>query len=422
MALSRRNPLKILKNEKGVAMIMAITAMGLLTYLAMEIMYDSTVEYTVNSQSLNRLKAYYAARSGADLGLLRIKMYEQAIEKIPKDQKEMAGQYIDEIWRFPITWPLMLPEDMQAVDKDMMSDTVKESYMDASFALNITAEESSKIDLSDLVSKAESLKKTATRRLIDLFEQKKLNDEEWRKKYGNFRPEELINNIADWMSDTYTSANGGDKRSGYEDLNRDAKGTLPPNRGFRTLQELRLVKDMNDDFYDLLIPQVTLWGMRGVNPNISSKEILMSLDIGITSEVADKLIERRNDDNKGGPYKSPDDFWSFATQSGARLETPDADRVPLVFEELTTFRIKSTGEYGGALREIELVVADLPKISATVKKAIDQQKSTSPDGTPSSPSEGDPAAAVGETPGGTPAPTTKNPSKGPPRIVYWTEK
>lgn len=391
-------------------MIMAVTCLGLLVYIAMEVMYDSTVEYTVNAQALNRLKAYYAAKSGAQLGLLRVKVYQDVMARMSPQQLGAVGDYVDEIWRFPFTWPLVLPEELNAVDKEMAQSATKETLMDASFAVSIT-DEGSKIDLSDLISSSETLSKTAEKRLLEIFDRRIESDDEWRRKYGNIRPAEIVNNITDWMSDKNSSKNGGDKRAGYAELNRDAPDAYPPNRGFRTLQELRMVTGMNDDFYDLLVPHVTIYGMRGVNPNVVSKDILMSLDRGITSEVADALIQRRNDPQLG-PYKSPDDFWGYASQKGARLESADAERPPLIFDALSTFRIKSTGEYAGAVREVELIVADINRIATNIQNTIDKEKKADPGGA-------SPAAPTGPA-----APTSgsNSSSKGPPRIVYWTER
>ena len=50
------NPLKS-KNQKGVALLLAVTSLVLMVYVASEVSMDSTIEYAVNSQELNRIKA-----------------------------------------------------------------------------------------------------------------------------------------------------------------------------------------------------------------------------------------------------------------------------------------------------------------------------------------------------------------------------
>lgn len=404
-----------LKNRRGVAMVLAITSISLLTYLAMEVMYDATVEYTVNAQSLNRLKAYYAAKSGLEISLLRLKIYQTVMSKMNGKMGSM-GNYVDMIWQFPFAWPLPVPPEADSVTKADVKKMVKESSMDASFTTSIQ-DEGSKIDLNDLISPSKTLKEITKKRLLEIFRIKTETDDNWRTKYGAFRFEELINNIADWMSDKNTSLNGGDKRGGYAEFNKETQ-SFPPNRGFRTIQELRMVYGMTDDFFDLLSPQITIYGMRGVNPNVASREILKSLDAGMTDQVVSDIISRRDDQNKGGPFKEAKEFWDFAEEKGARFQDKDVRKIPLSFDTLVSFRIKATGEYGNAVREIEVVVTDLDQTAAKIKKFV---KTDTTDATKSETEGPDKTPPVGSS-GGDQTNGTKTIPKGPPRIVYWTER
>ncbi len=54
-------------SKKGVALIMAMTTLILMVWVASEVSTDSTIEYVVNSQEINRIKAFYSARSSLDL-------------------------------------------------------------------------------------------------------------------------------------------------------------------------------------------------------------------------------------------------------------------------------------------------------------------------------------------------------------------
>ena len=71
------NPLTTKRNKSGVALLLALTSLMFMVYLASEVTRDSAVEYIVNSQELTRVKAYYAARNGMQIALLRVKMFQQ---------------------------------------------------------------------------------------------------------------------------------------------------------------------------------------------------------------------------------------------------------------------------------------------------------------------------------------------------------
>lgn len=395
--------LKILKNNRGMALIMAITCVLMISFIAMEVSYDSLVEYNVNVNSLNRLKAYYAARAGVELSLLRIKTFQQASSQFGK---QMGGntEMLDQIWKFPFAWPVPMPDGLNGVDKDQIKTALKESIMDAAYVVTIE-DEGSKLDLNDLVSPSKVLQESTRRRLLEIFQNKLKNDEEFQRKYGSYRFDELVAAIADWQSKMRSSiSGGGDKRSGY----RDYPENYPPNRGFRTVQELRLVAGMNEDFFEILEPAITIYGMKGINPNQASKEVLKSLDPEINDEIADAIVKRRDNPNEGGPFKNKDDFWGFVQGRGARLGDK-AEETPLIFDKVVNFRIKSTGEYAGVSREISVVVMDLQNIATTLKGYVEkekQQQQPNPSPTPQKPAQSQ----------------TPQLPKGAPRIVYWGER
>ncbi len=402
-------------NQRGVALITAIAALTLMTYLAMEVTYDSQVEYVINAQQINRVKAYYAARSGIDISLLRIKIFQTIQQKLGKNLP-MAGM-IDQIWRFPLMWPLELPEELNAVDKDIMKDATKESLIDSTFSTSIT-DEGSKIDVTNLISPSQNLREITKKQLITIFENKIKDDENFSREYNGYRFDVLINNIADWMSSKNESLNGGDKRSGYRDRGSD---TFPPNRNFRTVQELRLVTGMTDVFFQILEPQITIYGIRGINPNTATSQVLQSIDPTITKEIADEVIKRRNDPELG-PFKDAAAFFQFLEEKGARLSI-NREEFPIITDNLSSFRISSIGEYGGSKREIDLITLDLAKVAErinTIQKKIDDEAKAASGTT--APPAGAPGATARTGQQQQSNTSSQPPPKGPPRIVYWNEK
>lgn len=408
-----RNLHRPLNNQRGVALMIAISCVMLIMYFAMEVSYESNVEYLVNSQGLNRVKAYYAAKSGVQLSLLRIKIYQQVQSQFGA-QLGSNSAMLDEIWRFPFAWPLPVPDELNAVDKDAFKKLTTESSMDASYMVTIE-DEGSKIDLNDLNSPSETLREITKKQLLNIFAQKINEDEAFARKYSNFRFEELINSIADWMSSKAQSLNGGDKRAQYADLNSDSQSDyFPPNRGFRTLGELHLIPEMTDEFYEILLPRVTIYGMKGINPNLATKEVLLSLDPAMTEEAVTEIIKRRNDSDLGGPFSKAEDFWLFVQQQGVRLES-NPEEIPLIFDPIMNFKIRSTGEFAGAVREITAIVMDFQKTATKVKELVDKE-------TPKDPGNAEVSPTPTPTPAGGGKAKNEPPPKGPPRIVHWNER
>lgn len=394
---------RIIKNKSGIAIITAILALSFMTYLATEVTYDATVEYLVHSQDLKRLKAYYAARSGIEISLLRIKAYQQVSQKLGKN----AASYpmINMIWQFPLQFPLPISESMGMMSKDEFKEANEASFFDTNFDTQIS-DEGSKIDLNDLVSPSKVLRDTARKLLLNTFAQEVENNKRFESKYRNFRFEELVNQIADFMSDKRSSLNGGDKGAIYKD---EYQG-YPPNRGFRTVSELRIIPLMDEDLFKVLENKITIFGLKGINPNTASKDILMSLDPGIDSRVADELIKRRENENEGGQFKSAEDFWQAVDRFGARLQG-DPKEIPIVTDSLVSFKIKSTGVYGNVRTQIEAIVTDVDRVASRVSDMV--KKEAPPPNPPA------PGAPPTPAPAPTAAPTAV--PQGPPRILYWLE-
>lgn len=412
----RYNPLRSpTEKKKGVALIMAISSLMLMVYIATEVSRDSLVEYIVNTQELNRIKTYYAARSGMQVALLRVKIFQQVSRlQLPPG----FSRYTDEIWKFQFSWPLPISAEMSSIDKDAMQETTQESFMDASYTQTIE-DEGTKIDLNDLVSPSKTLQQVTKSQILNIFQQKIEDDDTFRNDHQNTRFDELVNHIIDWMSDSTTGAGGGDKRQAFSSLGDG----YPPNRGFRTLDELRLVPGMTDEFFNLLAPKITIYGMKAINPNTASREVLKALDSGMTDEAVDAVMSRRNDPNEG-PFQGEGEkcvqgFKEYLEQNGANRLTEDFAKIPMVCDKVVNFRIKSTGIYGGGksvmTKNIESVVMDISRSAEQIKSAVAKEKNQE--------QNQDQRQQPNPTPAGTKSSQQKQDPlpKGPPRVVYWTE-
>lgn len=408
------------KNQKGVALLIAIFTVVMITYLVSEILYETNVEYVVNSQAVNRLKAYYSAKSGLQVSLLRIKIYNKVQRQFGSQIPDAQKKLLELIWQFPFSWPPMVPEEASGVDKDMIKDKVKESTMDAVYVTSIS-DEGSKIDVNDLGSPSKGLRDITRKLLMQIFENRMKNDDEWARNNENLQYERVINNMMDWVDLDSNGSNGSDERSPYGNLSLEKP--YPPNRAFRTVDEIRMVAGMNEEIFNMLKERVTVYGTRAINPNHASAEVLKALDVSIKDEVVSKILGRRNDPDKG-PFKDEKDFWGFVNAEGGNVSEETQKTIPLIFSQVVNFRIRSTGEFGGANREIEAVVFDFSNVGKTIATRL-QDEAT---------------AAIGgggdqqnpQSPGGSGAGTGKDKNnqnksneplpKGPPRIVYFIER
>jgi len=92
MSIKGKEKLKS-ENEKGVALLITLFAITIMVFLAVEIAYNTHVEMKVGAAQIDRLKAYYLAKSGVSLSLLRINAY-----KIVSSNSVRPSEQINLIW------------------------------------------------------------------------------------------------------------------------------------------------------------------------------------------------------------------------------------------------------------------------------------------------------------------------------------
>lgn len=414
-----------LKNQKGMAILMALTAIVLMTFVAVEVSYDTNVEYLVASQQVNRLKAYYAARSGVEISLLRILIYKKALGAFGS-QLGSNKSMLDPIWSFPFSWPPVLPDDMNSVSKGMIDDVIAESTMDAQYLATIEPE-GGKIDINDLGSEIESLRAATKAQILKIFETELQNNESFSRNMTGYNFEELVNNIADWIDPNKESLNGGSESGYYQNVQNS--DFIPPNQPLKTLEELHMVSGMTDQIFDVLSKRITVFGVKGINVNYAPKEVLMGLDYSITEEIAEELIARRNNPDQGGPYQNQEDFFNFAQNLNVNVQAIENTGIPLMFGEEFNFRIRSTGQFANVTRDITVITYDYDNLMERYIELWDksEKEKASNQGDPNqNPNQANDQGNTGNNNqadnqgSGSGDPQIKIP-KGRPAIVYWEE-
>jgi general secretion pathway protein K len=403
--------IRVFANESGAALMMAIFAVTMLMVIATEIMYETNVEMSVSSQSVNAVKAHYAAQAGVQMSLLRIQIFRKAAA--------MAGDQIptsmlDPIWQMPFSWPPILPPDTSAIDKDEVKKSVKQSKMAGTYFSTIEGE-SGKIDLNDLASPSKVIAEATRHQIDQIFTSRMESDEKFAERFRGFEFQKVINNIVDWIDVDKSSLNGGDESSNYRNMNPDL---YPPNAPFKTLEELHMVDGMTDELFEMLAPRVTVYGTKGVNVNYATKEVLMSLSPQITDVRANEIIKHIKDPQQG-PFKDEGEFVAFLNGLGVNgdpFREGDVVKVPLLFESEMNFRIRSTGRSGRVQKEITAIVFDFDRVKTRLQEFISTQNAakTGDD------TKGDPGKAPPPPDPKAPKKTIP-PPKDPPQIVYWNE-
>ena len=151
--------------------------------------------------------------------------------------------------------------------------------------------------------------------------------------------------VTDWIDSDSSTSEAGAESDYYQTLDP------PYNTADSFLvneTELRLLKDIDKEAYDLLRPHVTMLPEHTpVNVNTASTEVFQAL--GFTAEAAENIISVRDED----PFQGLDDFMELAVVQVATEETEDTP--PEVYPQ----HLSATSDYFLLRGEVNIGTARL---------------------------------------------------------------
>jgi general secretion pathway protein K len=247
----------LIKEERGVALVLALAVIALLVSLMVDFSYTMMVDLTLAANLRDGQKAFYDARSGVEL----------AKHLLQKD--DPAYDAPDEEWALLSEHPGFLSDD----DEGRFKVTIEDEA--AKIAINklVTGDKEKKVDL---VIRAQ---------LERLFEVLELDPQ-------------LLDPIIDWLDPNNNPEPFGAEDAYYQSL----PSPYPCKNGpLAALDELLLVKGMTkeilygQDEKKGLIHYLTLYSDGKVNINTASIEVLQSLSDEIDPVLAQAIIDYRQE-------------------------------------------------------------------------------------------------------------------------------
>jgi len=321
------------KDDRGVAMLIAIISIAILTIVATEFIYTSRVDLELATNQRDGLQAYYLARSGLGLSRLVLKFQKQLNNTPIPNLNGILQQFLGsqggatgapaggapstmnlQIWRLAKVDCHMLrgmvrSEDGETAPKraaasrttsfdDEFPDVAREQQrvsfggFEGCFNATITDEEE-KLNLSKLDSGALSAAPLVAR-LVDLFADKRfefLFDHEDANRV-KVTPQDVIIAMKDWIDEDEVQSSlnisgqtGQDPfLKGFSDENYNYDKYDPRYRAknslFDTLDELYMVHGVNDELMAAFKDRFTVFPSVNSRPNVNTEDpVLLYMDI-----------------------------------------------------------------------------------------------------------------------------------------------
>ncbi len=370
-------------NNKGAALLTVLIAMMIMTIMLFEFQYSSMVERKLAYNELNQLQAYYLAKSGARIGILRVVLYARAkkspeIAAIRKSLPAIDSQ-LEAIWNLPLPPfppPKSLVKALDGGERIEAEKQLKETKVTEGESTHVISSESSKINLNFLKVDPKELGRRinftdapkgvaqyVARILYQFIENFMAESEDPAEEYNNLRADELVMDIMDWVNPGGDRFWGGNKDAHYE-------GLTPPYKAkkanFFTVDELKMVKGVSGKVYQKLKPYVTVYSNDGkININGANSSVIKALYRDFTDDDMKRLGEEKA--RIGGTWPSVKTFTDFITNQlnrrGFSTAYNDPNTTPLTTDS-ASFLIESLGSIqrsGSSIQKtIKVAVAFVP--------------------------------------------------------------
>ena len=397
------------KDTSGIALFMVIASISVLAILVTEFVYIAQINQKIAFGALDQIQAFYTAKSGLKISLLRLKAYQQMRDASSKlanlqgapSKGGLPKSLIEKIWSLPFIYPIPSMPGMSVADKENLDKFKSSSSIAGSFTAHIDSE-SSKYNLNTLIvvnpetnppqpapvgtpsgtpsAASNPLSKEAQQAglrnfISGILDQKFQDDPDFATLHRDLRMDELMDAIFGWADRT------------YERRAISSQEKLPMKKApFYSVTELHMLSPtIDDDLYNILTPNLTAGTTQGININTMNETTLRVLVPGMTKEEVSEFFKYRDSDDADNKFKKSDDFFSYlrnavgslrnSQQLVDQLRTNLSDRNITLITDESQFKITVQAKVNNATKTIEAWVT------------LNQNPTgTPPPGNPSSPS------------------------------------
>jgi type II secretory pathway component PulK len=334
----------ILKNERGVALMMIMTAMIFLMAIYGEFTFESKISRIKATNVMDRSQAKLLAESGLQMAMTRLKLYKEAFNKLesnPAAKGQVPPQLLNQLWEVPFIFPIPLGEGVTLAVKETIEKFTQDSLLDGSMRVTVT-NISNRMNLNMLrfdtskrlpQKEGEEVEENPNDGIVDtsptaiqnnvsvdqslyflmkrLVDEKKEKDPAFEDRNANINYQELITNLKFFMSD-YQSLNT-DPLAGEAEANYQKIPLTPKYGPLSSASELYAIPGWNDELIELIQNEFSVYPSAQIDLNKLTSNMLKILVPNIDDEQIRSFFEYRDNPEQPKFFNSIDDFQKWVT-------------------------------------------------------------------------------------------------------------
>jgi hypothetical protein len=407
---SNKKPL--IQQESGMAILMVMTAITLLTFLLADFTFETKLNKLKSYNLQDKIQAKLNAEAGLRFAMAKLRIYKEArntLEKNKSAQGMIQPSTLEAVAVQPFVFPLPVPAKANLIQKTAIEDFVKDTLLKGELSVTISSvsgflnpnnlriapksDEESQQEQSD-EEKAKDPQVFIETKLVEMItqtlQQKREQDDQFDALYGNLDPMMLVKELKFFVN--AENAYDEPERAEFEAL-YNSKNITPKHAPLTSLDELHLLDGWNDALIDLVKDRLTVHEVGVIQINEITKDQLKLLFPDASEEQLEEFFKKRDGDQllqeTGQQFKSAEEFKEFVVQTLGLVDNAEYDNriKDLTAAGLTIgvagklYKVISVGKFGRASYTLTAYV-DMPIKPQPLKKKNPQDQQSPGDPPP----------------------------------------
>jgi hypothetical protein len=414
----------ISKNEKGVALLLVMGVIAVLSFILFEFTFETKLNRLKVFNQEDRFQARLNAEAGLNFALAKLRLYQEGrnmLEKNEAKKNAFPPSQLESLLTETFMYPIPLSKKASIIQQNALKDFEKNSLIRGEFSVTISklsgllnpnslrviekknsqqntnqdaAADNQSADNTDgnldpnknnstgqdstpKENKWETARNLFIKSLGQTITEKLEKDEDFHNKHANTRVETLINELAFYVNDS-------NKVSGQDFLDAKAKfsdsNITPKHAPMASLDELYLLPSWDDSLVDLLKDKMSVHELTSIPVNEMTNADLKILFPDVNEIQVEQFFKHRDGDPdkkiRPSKFKSADDFKSVivnkigimndAEYQKRMSELKNAGLIIDIAGKI--YKINARGVFNNATYTIVAIV-DLPVKETPVKPA-----------------------------------------------------
>ena len=334
----------ILGNDRGVALMMIMTAIILLMAIYGEFTFESKISRIKATNVMDRSQAKLLAESGLAMAMTRLRLYKEAFNKLENNsaaKSQVPPQLLNQLWEVPFIFPVPIGAGANASVKETVQKFTDDSLLDGSMRVTVT-NVSNRMNLNllrfDTAAKAAipdsdgdgrpddednandgiidtnpsaiqnnvSIDQSLYFLLKRLVDEKKEKDQAFDDRYSNINYQQLVTNLKYYISDyqsLVTDPLAGEAEATYQRI------PLTPKYGpLSSASELYAIPGWDDELIELIQNEFSVYPSAQIDLNKLTANMLRILVPNIDDSQIQDFFEYRDNPEQPKFFNSIDDF------------------------------------------------------------------------------------------------------------------